>query len=133
MRLEVRHGVRLLVVDVSIHAPVKDATLSLARIQETLRVSIHAPVKDATRHSVQMAASSRSFNPRTREGCDLLHAHDGHPGRAVSIHAPVKDATISSATVVTSGKSFNPRPREGCDVRQCIRDSGSPRFQSTHP
>ena len=34
---------------VSIHAPVKDATLATSLLTNSIRVSIHAPVKDATK------------------------------------------------------------------------------------
>ena len=35
-------------------------------------VSIHASVRDATRKSVANRYDSMSFNPRIREGCDAL-------------------------------------------------------------
>ena len=56
--------------EVSIHAPVKDATTADIASIATNLVSIHAPVKDAT-----------TVHP-------LLNKE-----RRVSIHAPVKDAT----------------------------------------
>ena len=57
-----------------------------------IRVSIHAPVKGATvrRHPVQ--SHHRSFNPRTRKGCDITAMGDASTVE-VSIHAPVKGAT----------------------------------------
>ena len=55
---------------VSIHAPVKDATLEFYEDFVDYDVSIHAPVKDAT----------------TMNGSGYLTV-------TVSIHAPVKDAT----------------------------------------
>ena len=60
----------LLVAHISIHAPVKGATRSMACISGTLKISIHAPVKGATR---------------------VLTGYDDMPG--ISIHAPVKGAT----------------------------------------
>ena len=56
--------------NVSIHAPVKDATGVLMKLILVIEVSIHAPVKDATRRLGREAAVGK-----------------------VSIHAPVKDAT----------------------------------------
>ena len=56
---------------VSIHAPVKDATLFVEIDRSALDVSIHAPVKDATH----------------------VNTWDITPNM-VSIHAPVKDATF---------------------------------------
>ena len=58
------------VINVSIHASVKDATISMWDILDNFTVSIHASVKDAT-----SAPSSSSS------------------GKGVSIHASVKDAT----------------------------------------
>ncbi len=55
---------------VSIHAPVKDATVRNMRCLLPDWVSIHAPVKDATRLISDIMKKER-----------------------VSIHAPVKDAT----------------------------------------
>ena len=122
------------------------------------RVSIHAPVKGATLWSTVGAVSVSSFNPRPREGGDgqarpvaregavSIHAPvkgatrlDGRPRlrRLVSIHAPVKGATnrvrqllvlrpvsihppreggdLTHSTAGSRSKSFNPRPREGGD------------------
>ena len=58
-------------LDVSIHAPVKDATLLLNLLWVVKKVSIHAPVKDATYYYQNLTAYM-----------------------LVSIHAPVKDATL---------------------------------------
>ena len=58
---------------ISIHAPVKGATFCGKRYFETdLFISIHAPVKGATRANRLPWSDSHHFNPRTREGCDLL-------------------------------------------------------------
>ena len=51
-----------------------------------------------------------SFNPRTREGCD-----------------------IDIACVRLSIRSFNPRTREGCDLRPVTWPMSDTPFQSTHP
>ena len=78
---------------VSIHAPVKGATLFVSCYLLFFFVSIHAPVKGATNFQTLFFLFFCCFNPRTREGCDLgnspgvLHRH------YVSIHAPVKGAT----------------------------------------
>ncbi len=63
--------------DVSIHAPVKDATQNHLIEIPKIWVSIHAPVKDATcRISLGIIQGMR-FNPRTRKGCDDRSA--GYP------------------------------------------------------
>ena len=56
-------------------------------------VSIHAPVKDATLDVSGLILRS-CFNPRTRKGCDTRKKKAPQEPK-VSIHAPVKDATIS--------------------------------------
>ena len=56
--------------DVSIHAPVKGATLAILQVHIQLHVSIHAPVKGATQLSGILHDRLSRFNPRTREGCD---------------------------------------------------------------
>ncbi len=57
---------------VSIHAPVKGATGTVIIQYQASRVSIHAPVKGATSHLLRLESLTRRFNPRTREGCDVL-------------------------------------------------------------
>ena len=57
-----------------------------------LQISIHAPVKGATVLVKFNVDTIFDFNPRTREGCD------GGDGQVkgfcdISIHAPVKGAT----------------------------------------
>ncbi len=98
---------------VSIHAPVKGATLASGDWERPQLVSIHAPVKGATRtrpcygHANCFNPRAREgrdanpgivnawylgFNPRAREGRDRrLHRRQRHV--RVSIHAPVKGAT----------------------------------------
>ena len=79
-------------IDVSIHASVKDATLSLSTSYLYLLVSIHASVKDATyAHSVS------------------------HQILFVSIHASVKDATFLTPDTPCFLIGFNPRICKRCD------------------
>ncbi len=78
-------------------------------------VSIHAPVKGATLFTQKPFNSLQGFNPRTREGCDLQPDVHLSELREVSIHAPVKGATwlIYNQSILLY--RFNPRTREGCD------------------
>ena len=55
--------------DVSIHAPVRGATLQGDKKSSWERVSIHAPVRGATYH-LQNLLITASFNPRPRAGGD---------------------------------------------------------------
>ena len=59
-------------IRVSIHASVKDATIdgNIDRILQN--VSIHASVKDATVAGFAALEQSQSFNPRVREGRDVV-------------------------------------------------------------
>ena len=97
-------------VRVSIHAPVKGATSRLADTLSKLRVSIHAPVKGAT------------SGPECGRSCG-----------GVSIHAPVKGATTCLNLILPRQDSFNPRPREGGDGFWFRRNDRLPVFQSTPP
>jgi len=55
---------------VSIHAPVKGATLVVGMLGPLLAVSIHAPVKGATTCKRSINSDRCGFNPRAREGRD---------------------------------------------------------------
>ena len=80
---------------VSIHAPVKDATEAVNWYCDNYYVSIHAPVKDAT-----------------------FIADENGEYSAVSIHAPVKDATRYLVLQLLHIVCFNPRTRKGCDIHR---------------
>ena len=58
---------------ISIHAPVKGATLITTERDSTSVISIHAPVKGATMAVLVTGSVESYFNPRTREGCDKPH------------------------------------------------------------
>ena len=77
---------------VSIHAPARGATDTANYAGLYYCVSIHAPARGATPVIADTLARSEGFNPRTREGCDVL----GYLKREVK-------------------RRFNPRTREGCD------------------
>ena len=60
-------------LSVSIHAPARGATcVDEAGNPVFDKVSIHAPARGATCGHAAHDAAYQSFNPRTREGCDLL-------------------------------------------------------------
>ena len=58
---------------ISIHAPVKGATGCGVRITQKGVITIHAPVKGATGTST-CTLRLQNFNPRSREGSDLLRS-----------------------------------------------------------
>ena len=115
---------------VSIHAPVKGATLVSGEEVIIIRVSIHAPVKGATGRSAPSFFLIFSFNSRTRKGCDNSLAIERKLS-TVSIHAPVKGATRNKLADFT-GTSFNSRTRKGCDSDEFISHIDDV-FQFTHP
>ncbi len=104
---------------ISIHAPARGATKPVVRVSALRIISIHAPARGATSlippfccscfifqstHPRGVRQHRRCnyckfcyyFNPRTREGCDLLPP----PRYAHRV-------------------DFNPRTREGCDETRC--------------
>ena len=95
---------------ISIHAPVKGATLALCFQIAHDRISIHAPVKGATIRQRLDQQPLKHFNPRSREGSDSLHNDEPCP-------TPY----------------FNPRSREGSDSMTCSGTTWTQPFQSTLP
>ena len=105
---------------VSIHAPARGATYGNNPPYEIDRVSIHAPARGATRsltaHRLWKAfqstrprgarrgaysyqKSSIRFNPRAREGRDVLIPRE-FSEFAVSIHAPARGATVIKRIII---------------------------------
>ena len=124
---------------ISTHASAREATpngtfpIATSKFQSTL--------PRGKRHGL-LTASRRfgHFNPRFREGSDILGHHWWHQGnyfnprfregsdqmtshhrllRRISIHASAREATLTLAGVPRISFYFNPRFREGSDV--CIR------------
>ena len=56
--------------NISIHAPVKGATIVLVGDDPVVAISIHAPVKGATTVDMTSPTINANFNPRSREGSD---------------------------------------------------------------
>ena len=118
---------------VSIHAPAWGATLFLGQSFARRGVSIHAPAWGATRDRRTTGNATKSFNPRTRVGCDLLLTDMLEFGLEVSIHAPAWGATVALLITPVILSSFNPRTRVGCDFIRRYFPSSIREFQSTHP
>ena len=95
-----------------------------------------------------------SFNPRTREGCDLKsimthfakHKFQSTHPRGVRLYTIRNTQSINpfqsthprgvrpfDAIKLPSSVGFNPRTREGCDKRKMILYTRLYLFQSTHP
>ena len=73
-----------------------------------------------------------SFNPRARDGRDLLSRSAISP-IFVSIHAPVMDAIFKYIAYCTTQSRFNPRARDGRDPESQRCRCHAPEFQSTRP
>ena len=71
VRLGLEEEVRKINV-ISIHAPARGATLDKSKMLRTINISIHAPARGATPKVWVNANADNNFNPRTREGCDLI-------------------------------------------------------------
>ena len=88
-------------------------------VHHGFNVSIHAPARGATVFLCTYRIIDGSFNPRTREGCDMIGAisltsWDGFNPRT----REGCDSLISPMPSPSS--SFNPRTREGCDGQDYI-------------
>ena len=77
---------------ISIHAPARGATISCAEPFRIKIISIHAPARGATDCCFYTLDNLRHFNPRSREGSDLLSIFVCSL-QLISIHAPARGAT----------------------------------------
>ena len=122
---------------ISIHAPARGATKNIfplyivyqfqsthprgvrpaaRRVSAGLAsISIHAPARGATWTFICRTAMPLYFNPRTREGCDVVELqHDVRDLKFQSTHPRgVRLLAVGLPTAIVS--DFNPRTREGCD------------------
>ena len=78
---------------VSIHAPARGATPRATNRGRHNAVSIHAPARGATAADEDRPECHMSFNPRAREGRDLVKEFRDSVTIRVSIHAPARGAT----------------------------------------
>ena len=58
-------------LQISIHAPTKGATIVTGDYLKRKEISIHAPTKGATGGNANGSFGEWYFNPRTHKGCDL--------------------------------------------------------------
>ena len=65
-------AVPYLVSEISIHAPARGATLGLVQTINFRTISIHAPARGATFRFIHNKADCNYFNPRSREGSDIV-------------------------------------------------------------
>ena len=78
-------------------------------------VSIHAPAKGATSRRQAITGSTRGFNPRTREGCDVIKG--SRPSAVLCFNPRTREGCDRAPPSPSAGAPcFNPRTREGCDA-----------------
>ena len=92
---------------ISIHAPVKGATMHAHEAYAQMIISIHAPVKGATNKLLQQWQERDYFNSRSREGSDQ-----------------------GFNSLAFTGEYFNSRSREGSDQRFTAAESFQQNFNS---
>jgi len=140
--------------NVSIHAPLRGATVSFIPSLQFLYVSIHAPLRGATNLSgiawhggkVSIHAPLRGATHArrcVRRQCRVsIHAplrgatmasNRIEKSLSVSIHAPLRGATKTTLIFLTTISCFNPRTPAGCDLLFGARQATNQLFQSTHP
>ena len=78
-------------------------------------VSIHAPVKGATVDLRLQSLKLVGFNSRTRKGCDDIIRADGVDFNRFNSRTR-KGCDFLDSTIGTSMPCFNSRTRKGCDV-----------------
>ena len=59
-------------IAISIHAPAKGATYKPSQFDDAFAISIHAPAKGATCYRWSGVMVDTNFNPRPREGSDMI-------------------------------------------------------------
>ena len=116
---------------VSIHAPVRSATLRARRPGGAHHVSIHAPVRGATIIAATLLPQ-RSFNSRTRTGYDMRIAPTPALYQSFNSRTRRVRLLVRSFDPRTSC-SFNSRTRTGCDVVVNVPLMRIVTFQFTHP
>ena len=95
---------------VSIHAPGRGATINVDKSTTDLQFQFTHPGGVRLLRVRQQRVLSKSFNSRTREGCDT-----------------------SPRASSRGSRSFNSRTREGCDMALSRNGNYLRKFQFTHP
>ena len=95
--------------DISIHAPLRGATSVRAVVAFGRDISIHAPLRGATASFYKPCPHIDNFNPRpSARGDEALKAMQQVID--ISIHAPLRGATSQRQQRGQPLRNFNPRP-----------------------
>ena len=97
-----------------------------------LDISIHAPAKGATTCIKMFHSAVINFNPRSREGSDLMRSVTQKCINCISIHAPAKGATIQQNTKRRNTGISIHAPAKGATIDSQI-SAKVHTFQSTLP
>ena len=101
---------------ISIHAPTRGATTSVAGIPEVEGISIHAPTRGATKRMYKSCHLQEiSIHAPTRGAThpQLIT----FPEVRISIHAPTRGATVTLEDYAVELNDFNPRSHKGSDQK----------------
>ena len=121
-------------VAVSIHAPAWGATSALAGDARRMAAFQSTHPRGVRRSSgTWWRARWRSFNPRTRVGCDAHLCVRGRGERRVSIHAPAWGATQQALADPSRMAVSIHAPAWGATCPICGAEYQAYGFQSTHP
>ena len=74
-------------------------------------ISIHAPARGATSINPFFSSSTINFNPRSREGSDIIFFRSDPARIDISIHAPARGATPNPNNQTSDGKFQSTLPR----------------------
>ena len=119
-------------ITVSIHAPVKGATSCCFTSCGVIKVSIHAPVKGATPVYSCVQQLLDCFNPRSREGSDSPAARKASPKTCFNPRSR-EGSDFPARRMGRNSQCFNPRSREGSDGMTGVTLKIDFEFQSTLP
>ena len=117
---------------VSIHAPARGATVGFSWNDTKISVSIHAPARGATKSKLLFRLHNHSFNPRTREGCDVAQPTSRENRRMFQSTHPrgVRRIDVIGYIILSKFQSTHPR---GVRLQAKSPKVDIGKFQSTHP
>ena len=116
---------------ISIHAPARGATQGGRGEAAKRPISIHAPARGATASNPISQAEQYYFNPRPREGGDVV-ASEYRFAIGISIHAPARGATQRIQPGTAPLMISIHAPARGATAVE-VNFSTYPEFQSTPP
>ena len=110
-RSDIKHCLAVIVIQISIHAPTRGATLVGGTYSNGSDISIHAPTRGATVYPVPVGAvKGISIHAPTRGATTQVAVEQS--GSAISIHAPTRGATMEQLRDVFHQIFQSTLPRE---------------------